>query len=183
MNSAHSSTLSRKVRREHDRSGCLFPERSEFLFRQRLLPGANVRQGVCHSLCYFPTSDEFEVGGRSGVPPTMGRDRLKKVNQFPPGGGDCEYWRSHIDPSIYGRIDNGIQRRSAFLFSRICLGDTLVCAARFRLRTCCSQESTEGRATMRSSSARKYSCIDLPCNAARAASSSRTLSGTSRMLI
>src|SRR5450631_4299030 len=44
-----------------------FSERSELLVPQGLLLGANVRQGVCHSLRYVPTSDEFEVGGRSGV--------------------------------------------------------------------------------------------------------------------
>jgi hypothetical protein len=44
-----------------------FSERSELLVPQLLLLSANVRQGVCHSLCDMPTSDEFEVGGRSGV--------------------------------------------------------------------------------------------------------------------
>jgi hypothetical protein len=44
-----------------------FSERSELLFPQQQLLSANIRQGICHSLCDTPTSDEFEVGGRSGV--------------------------------------------------------------------------------------------------------------------
>src|SRR5450755_1179933 len=44
-----------------------FSERSELLVPQRLLLSANVRQRVCHFLCDMPTSDESEVGGRSGV--------------------------------------------------------------------------------------------------------------------
>src|ERR1700722_3911048 len=44
-----------------------FSERSQLLVPQRLLRGANVRHGVCHSLCYMPTSDEFEAGGRPVV--------------------------------------------------------------------------------------------------------------------
>src|SRR5260370_41902717 len=80
------------------------------------------------------------------------------------------------------RIDDDTQRRSAFLFASIWLEETRLCVACFLLRTCCNQAPTDGRAAKRSSAARKNSCIDLPCKAARAASSSRT-SQTSRILI
>ena len=44
----------------------------------------------------------------------------------------------------YRRVDDGAQRLSAFLFSTICFEEMRVCVARFLLRTCCSQASTEG---------------------------------------
>jgi hypothetical protein len=80
-------------------------------------------------------------------------------------------------------IDDDAQRRSAFRASRISSADTRFCAALLRLRTCCSHASIEGRVTIRRSSAWRNSCMDLPCRAARAANSSRTFSGTSRIVI
>lgn len=61
---------------------------------------------------------------------------------------------------LHRRVDDGNQRRSAFLFSRICLAETRVCVARFLMRTCRSHASIDGREARRSSSARKNSCID-----------------------
>ena len=89
------------------------------------------------------------------------------------------YQRCHHN----GRIDDDVQRRSASRFFRISSAETRLWAALLRLRTCCNQASIDGRATIRRSSPCRNSCMDLPCSAARAANSSRTLSGTSRIVI
>lgn len=60
---------------------------------------------------------------------------------------------------------------------------TLVPAAFLRRRTSASRVVNEGCDAMRSSSLRKYSCIDWRLRAALAANSSRTASGTPRIVI
>ena len=105
---------------------------------------------------------------------------LTADNIFGPAtGGSGIDQRSDYDR----RIDDDAHRRSASRLPRICFEASLVWVVRLRLCTTSSQASAVGRAASRSSSIRRYSCMDLPCAAARAASSCRTLSGMSRMVI
>jgi len=76
------------------------------------------------------------------------------------------------------RINDNRHVRSASRARRMLDGRTRVPAASFRLRTPCSQVASDGREAIRSSSPRRNSCMDWRCSAARAASSSRTSSGT-----
>ena len=83
----------------------------------------------------------------------------------------------------HGCIDDDRHVRSASRARRMLDGRTRVPAAALRLRTPCSHASMEGREAIRSNSQRRNSCMDWRCNAARAASSSRTSSGTPLMVI
>ena len=83
----------------------------------------------------------------------------------------------------HGCIDDDRHVRSASRARRMLDGRTRVPAASLRLRTPCSHASMEGREAIRSNSQRRNSCMDWRCNAARAASSSRTSSGTPLMVI
>lgn len=93
--------------------------------------------------------------------------------------------RARINQRCYHNrgVDDYAQRRSASRASRISSTVTRLCAALLRRRTCCNHASIDGRSTIRRSSAWRNSCMDLPCRAARAANSSRTFSGTSRIVI
>ena len=82
-----------------------------------------------------------------------------------------------------GRINDDRHVRSASRARRMLDGCTRVPAAAFRLRTPCNHAASDGREAMRSSSLRRNSCMDWRCNAARAASSSRTSSGTLLIVI
>jgi hypothetical protein len=82
-----------------------------------------------------------------------------------------------------GGKDDVAQRLSALRLASICPDVTCARAPRFRARSCFNHSSMDGRAARRTNSLRRNSCIDFPCLAARAASSSRTRSGTSRIVI
>ena len=58
----------------------------------------------------------------------------------------------------HGRINNDAHRLSEWRFLRICSEETLDCAVRFLLRTCCSQVPIENREAKRLSSARLTNC-------------------------
>lgn len=65
-----------------------------------------------------------------------------------------------------GGVDDDAQRRSVSRLLRITSAETRLCAAHFLFRTSCNHASTDGRATLRRSSACRNSCMDLPCRAA-----------------
>ena len=117
---------------------------------------------------------------------SLGQDNLRTVNRVAADGSFCP---PSVRPNVYGycnnngSVDDDGQRRSASRCRKILVAERRVFVTDFRFRTASSHLSTEGREAILSSSARRYSCIDLPCSAARAASSSRTLSGTSRIVI
>lgn len=80
-------------------------------------------------------------------------------------------------------VDHHQRCRSASRACRISLRRSRVDVVRLRSRTSPSQLSIVGRDAIRSSSWRRYSCIDCRARAALAESSSRTCSGTSRIVI
>ena len=87
------------------------------------------------------------------------------------------------DCDKHGSVSDYRHVRSASRALKMMEGGTRVPAASLRSRTPCSQAAKEGREAIRSNSQRRNSCMDWRCNAARAASSSRTFWGTPRMVI
>jgi len=83
----------------------------------------------------------------------------------------------------HGCVDDRGHDRSASRARRIRFASTRVSATVLRSRRPCSHASRDGRAAIRSSSARKNFCMDWRWRAARAASSSRTSSGTFLIVI
>ncbi len=79
--------------------------------------------------------------------------------------------------------DAGVPRRSASRAARIVSASARTPVALTRARARAMTSSTGGRATVSTSMPRRYSCRDFPARAARAASSSRTSSGTPRTVM
>ncbi len=82
-----------------------------------------------------------------------------------------------------GGVDHEGHRRPASRWWRIFPADKRLAVCCLRSRTRQTNASGSGRLARLISSMRRYSCNDRPDLAARAASSSRALSGTSRMVI
>ena len=80
-------------------------------------------------------------------------------------------------------IENDRHRRSASRCSRMRSVERRLPVHRLRSRTRASTTSGSGRSASPTSSARRYSCSERPERRARAASSSRTSSGTSRIVM
>ncbi len=106
-------------------------------------------------------------------------DRLQQA-QTPP-----TYPQARVDQGRdqHGRVGDRRHFRSASRARRIRDGCTLDSATVLRSRTPCSHVATYGREAIRSNSPRKNSCMDWRLRAARAASSSRTSSGTPLIVI
>ena len=158
-------------------SVCKRIERKQLQIEPLQIRVRGARLGGCDSLLQLQTAKHvrcFNLYQFGCVKKPAGQNLL----------GPNAVW-SRIDErrNQHRRIDDRTHFRSASRCCRICLEGTRLWVVLFLLRTCSSHALIDGRDAIRSSSERRNSCMDLPCSAARSASSSRTLSGTSRIVI